>query len=88
MLAAGLTAQDRDRVVEELGRRGVQAGKLTYAGHQLPQLAAQAAEARAAGRSLANSAAIAARGFALPLFPQLRADEQTQVIEALRAVLG
>ena len=61
---------------------------MTYAGHTLPQLASCAAEARAAGRSLVHSAAIAERSLALPLFPQLRAEEQTQVIDAVRAVLG
>lgn len=88
LLPAGRSAVDRDRFVEELGRRGVQAGLLSYAGHLLPQLAAYATAARAAGRALENSAAIATRGFAIPLYPRLPDADQVHVIEAVRAVLA
>jgi perosamine synthetase len=88
LLAANKGTAERDRVVQALIARGVQAGALSYALHALPQLAACAQAAAAQGRSFATSASIVARGFAIPLFPGLLESEQDQVIAALHAVLG
>lgn len=77
---------ERDRVIAELGARGVQAGKLSYALHTLPQFAAEAAALQQAGRTLEVSADIAARGLCLPLFPSMSAQQIEQVIEALAAL--
>jgi perosamine synthetase len=78
---------ERDRVLAALAARGVQAGKLSYALHTLPQFAAEAAAAARAGRWLATSADIAARGLCLPLFPGMSEDQRDQVITAVTAVL-
>jgi len=88
LLAANKGAAERDRVVQALIARGVQAGALSYALHALPQLAACAQAAAEQGRSLATSASIVARGFAIPLYPGLSDAEQDQVIAALHAVLA
>ncbi|HEX6245293.1 MAG TPA: DegT/DnrJ/EryC1/StrS family aminotransferase, partial [Polyangiales bacterium] len=78
----------RDRFISELQARGVQAGKLSYALHALPQFAREAAELRAAGRGLPVSEDIAARGLCVPLFPSMSEEQVDQVIDALRAVRG
>ncbi|MET0388610.1 MAG: DegT/DnrJ/EryC1/StrS family aminotransferase [Polyangiales bacterium] len=77
----------REVVIASLRERGIEAGKLSYALHQLPQFAAAAADAVAAGRSFPHATQIAERGLALPLFPGLRDAEQTHVIESVRAVV-
>lgn len=87
LLPEGRTEADRDRVLAALGARGVEAGRLSYALHRLPHLAAQASAAQVAGRSLVTSASIVERGFALPLHPALGADEVTRVVAALGDVL-
>lgn len=76
----------RDALIEGLVARGVQAGRLSYALHTLPQFAAAAEAAERAGRSLAVSADIAARGLCVPLYPRMTDAEATQVAEALRAL--
>jgi perosamine synthetase len=81
-------AIDRERLIEQLAARGVQAGALSHALHRLPQMQRYAQEAARAGRDLQASAQLAQRGFALPLFPQLGEREQDTVIDALRALLG
>lgn len=78
----------RDAVVEELRARGVETSRLSYALHTLPQLAAAAQEATAAGRSFPVATALAERGLALPLWPGLGVEAQQKVIETLRAVLS
>ncbi len=84
LLAQGVR---RDALVDELRRRGVEAGRLSYALHTLPQLAASAAQAVAAGREFPVATALADRGIALPLWPGLGAEAQQKVIEALLDVL-
>jgi perosamine synthetase len=79
---------DRERLIEQLAARGVQAGALSHAMHRLPQMRSYAEDAARAGRSLQTSALIAQRGFALPLFPGLSEREQDHVVDALRALLG
>ncbi len=84
----GSGSAQRDQAIEALNARGVQAGKLTYALHTLPQFQAQARAAEQAGRSLANTADIAARGLCAPLFPSMSDAQQAQVVEALRLVIN
>jgi perosamine synthetase len=79
---------ERDRLIERLAERGVQAGALSHSIHRLPQMQSHAESAASAGRSLASSAQIAARGLALPLYPELTHAEQDQVVDALRAALN
>ena len=76
----------RDRAISELTARGVQAGKLSYALHTLPQFQAEAESARKAGRSLAVSEDIAARGLAAPLFPSMSEAQLGEVSAALSAL--
>jgi len=78
---------DRGAFIARLGVRGVQAGLLSYAVHELPHMAAYAAAAAREGRSLATAASLAARGVALPLYPSLTDPDQDQVIDAVRATL-
>lgn len=73
---------ERDAVLAALRARGVEAGRLSYALHALPQLAAYAR-----GEAFEHATALATRGIALPLWPGLRDAEQDLVIDALRAVL-
>lgn len=80
--------RDRDQVVSALRERDVEAGRLSYALHTLPQLVSEALEARERGLEFLCSNAIAERGLALPLWPGLSAADQAKVIEALRSVLG
>jgi len=84
---AGGGSSTRDRVVAELNARGVQAGKLSYALHTLPQFEAEAEAARRVGRSLEHAADIAARGLCAPLFPGMSEAQHAQVVEALRLVI-
>lgn len=87
LLPAVCGEADRDRVIAALAERGVEAARLSYALHRLPHLAAPAASARDAGRALAHSASIVARGFALPLHPALTRAEQQHVVAAVADVL-
>lgn len=83
----GQGSEMRDRVVAELNARGVQAGKLSYALHTLPQFEREAEAAEKAGRSLEHAADIAARGLCAPLFPGMSDAQHAQVVEALRTVI-
>jgi perosamine synthetase len=86
--AAGQGSARRDRAISGLAERGVQAGRLSYALHTLPQFAREAAAAEAAGRSLVEARDIAERGLALPLYPGMREAQIDEVVRALRAELG
>ncbi len=72
--------QARDAFVEELRKRGVEAGILSYAVHQLGSFAGH-------DESLPIAEHVAARGVALPLYPQMRNAEVEQVIQSVRGVL-
>jgi perosamine synthetase len=78
----------RDDVIAALRQREIEAGRLSYALHTLPQFGAAAASARAVGRSFPNATALAERGIALPLWPGLSESEQARVIDGVRAVLA
>jgi len=78
----------RDAALSALRERGVEAGKLSYALHDLPQFAAAAAQARGAGRSFPQASRLAERGIALPLYVGLTDAEQSHVLESLRHVLA
>lgn len=81
-------SEARDRAIVGLVGRGVQAGKLSYALHTLPQFRDEAEAARQLGRSLAVSEDIALRGLCLPLFPGMHALQLEQVIAAVKEVIG
>lgn len=83
----GKGPEQRDRTIARLAEHGVQAGRLSYALHVLPQFAAEAAAARAAGRGLAQALDIAERGMALPLYPGMNDAQLDDVVQALRAEL-
>jgi dTDP-4-amino-4,6-dideoxygalactose transaminase len=76
----------RDRALGELAARGIQAGKLSYALHTLPQFQAEAEALKKSGRSLAHSADIAARGLCVPLFASMSEAQRSAVGAALRAL--
>ena len=80
--------RDRDHVVQALRALDIEAGKLSYALHTLPQFVSEAHEARELGQSFPNATALAERGLALPLWPGLSDADQSKVIEAVRAVLA
>jgi dTDP-4-amino-4,6-dideoxygalactose transaminase len=86
--APGAGSAGRDRAIVELATRGVQAGKLSYALHTLPQFADEAAETSGAGRSLAAAEDIAARGMCVPLFPGMLPAQLAHVIDALKEVVA
>jgi len=71
---------DRKAVIEKLKLRGIEAGILSYAIHRLGSFAGDQA-------SLPIAEHIAARGIALPLYPQMRNSEIGEVVESLRGVL-
>jgi len=70
----------RDDFRDELRARGVEAGLLSYAVHQLGSFAGH-------DESLPIAEHIAARGVALPLYPQMRNAEVQEVIRCVREVL-
>lgn len=78
----------RDRAIEQLRERGVQAGPLSYALHTLPQFQPAARAAAEAGRTLEVARDIAARGLTLPLFPSMSEPQQAHLIAALREVIA
>ena len=78
----------RDEVIRALAEREIEAGRLSYALHQLPQFEHARVEAAALGRKLDNATLLAERGLALPLYPGLTEREQGHVITTLKAVLG
>ena len=71
---------DRDAVLEKLAERGVEAGLLSFAIHKLGSFTGSEA-------SLPIAERIAARGVALPLYPQMRNAEVDEVVRSLRGVL-
>jgi len=72
---------DRNAVREKLFERGVEAGPLSFAIHKLGSFAGSNA-------SLPISEHVAARGIALPLYPQMRNAEVEEVVTSLRGVLN
>ena len=72
---------DRNAVREKLRERGVEAGLLSFAIHKLGSFTGSDA-------SLPMTEHIAARGIALPLYPQMRNAEVEEVVNALREVLN
>lgn len=80
--------RDRSQVLDALRALDIEAGKLSYALHTLPQFVSEAYEARELGQTFPNSTALAERGVALPLWPGLTDDDQSKVIEAVNAVLA
>jgi perosamine synthetase len=80
--------RDRDQVLQALRALDIEAGRLSYALHTLPQFVSEAHEARELGQTFPHSIALAERGFALPLWPGLSAADQSKVIEAVRAVVA
>lgn len=78
----------RDAAIVGLGQRGVQAGRLSYALHELPQFADEAEAARRVGHVLDTSSDIAARGLCVPLFPRMSDEQRSTVIRALAEVTG
>ncbi len=73
--------QGRDAFRDELRTRGIELGLLSYAVHQLGSFAGH-------DESLPIAEHIAARGLALPLYPQMRNVEAQEVIRNVRAVLN
>jgi perosamine synthetase len=71
---------DRDTVREKMRERGVEAGLLSFAIHKLGSFAGSEA-------SLPIAEHLAARGIALPLYPQMRNNEVDAVVRCLRGVL-
>jgi len=71
---------DRNVVLAKLRERGVEAGRLSFAIHKLGSFAGSDA-------SLPIAEHIAARGLALPLYPQMRNPEVDEVVRTLRGVL-
>jgi len=68
----------RDELVRRLREDGVEAGALSYAIHTLPSVP------ESSTREIpVQSASIAARGFAIPLFPTMTEAEQAKVITTL-----
>lgn len=78
----------REEVISALRAREIEAGRLSYALHLLPQFEAARVEAAAAGRKLENAALLERQGLALPLYPELSESEQRHVITSLKAVLA
>jgi dTDP-4-amino-4,6-dideoxygalactose transaminase len=70
--------RDRNAVRDQLRERGVEAGVLSFAIHKLGSFAGSSA-------SMPIAEHIAARGLALPLYPQMR---NTDVEEVARVLLG
>lgn len=72
---------DRNTVREKMGERGVEAGLLSFAIHKLGSFAGSTA-------SMPIAEHVAARGLALPLFPQMRDAEAEEVARVLLGVLN
>jgi dTDP-4-amino-4,6-dideoxygalactose transaminase len=71
---------DRRAVLAKLREGGVEAGLLSFAIHKLGSFAGSDA-------SLPIAEHVAARGIALPLYPQMRNAEVEEVVRSLRGVL-
>jgi perosamine synthetase len=80
-------SHDRDQVIASMRARGIECSRLSYALHELPQLAQAAALARERGELFTNSTWLARCGLALPLWPGLSQDDQQKVINELTSVL-
>ncbi|HEV8321409.1 MAG TPA: aminotransferase class I/II-fold pyridoxal phosphate-dependent enzyme [Myxococcota bacterium] len=90
----------RDAVLAALRARGVEATLASFALHRLPHLAGSSGEAAADAAEAAEAAAatgdarfpvasyLADRAVALPLFPQMTAEDVDHVAASLRAALG
>lgn len=72
---------DRDALREKLRERGIEAGLLSFAIHRLGSFAGSEV-------SLPIAEHIAARGIALPLYPQMRNGEIEEVVRGLRGALN
>jgi perosamine synthetase len=84
LVPRGTSPSARDQVIDTLRARGIECGRLSYALHRLPHLAAFAQP----NESYATSCDIVDRGMALPLFAGLSHSDQDRVVENLRAVLS
>jgi perosamine synthetase len=73
--------RDRNKVRDKMRERGVEAGQLSFAIHKLGSFAGSSA-------SMPIAEHIAARGLALPLFPQMRNAEAEEVARVLLGVLN
>ena len=73
--------RDRNAVREKLHERGVEAGLLSFAIHKLGSFAGSDA-------SMPIAEHVAARGLALPLYPQMRNAEAEEVAVTLSGVLN
>jgi perosamine synthetase len=71
---------DRNSVRERLSARGIEAGLLSFAIHKLGSFAGSDV-------SLPIAEHLAARGIALPLYPQMRDAEVQEVVASLRGLL-
>ena len=80
LLPEGHDAETRDAFIGDLRAQGVQAGRLSYSLSQIPALASYRA---APGTATPTADAIAARGFCVPLFPQMTDEDATRVAQAL-----
>jgi perosamine synthetase len=87
LVPARFDANGRDAFLERVRAQGVEVGKLSYALHRIGSLTASAEEARSRGETFAASSAIVDRGFALPLHLSLSDEDQTRVVDAVRAAL-
>ena len=76
LMPPGASADDRDQLVSTLANSSVQAGALSYALSRIGSLGHP-------GRSLPSAEDVADRGLALPLYPTMTDDEQSQVINAV-----
>jgi perosamine synthetase len=75
---------DRDRVITELRAQGIGSADYVPCVHLQPYMR----EAYGFSEGLCPVAeAVAARTLALPFYPQLEAEDQERVVEALRAAL-
>ncbi len=73
--------RDRDAVREKLRERGIEAGLLSFAIHRLGSFTGSDA-------SMPIAEHLAARGLAIPLYPQMRNGEAEEVAAALSGVLN
>lgn len=76
---------DRDQAIAALAQHDVQAGRLSYALHELPQLSHLP---RGPGKHpLATATSIAERGLCLPLYTHMTPAEQDRVLAALESLV-
>lgn len=80
--------RDREHAFHALRALDIEAGRLSYALHTLPQFVSEAYEAKELGQMFPHSVALAERGIALPLWPGLSSADQSKVIDAVRAVVA